>query len=357
MAPIINELSWQTMTTAVNEMKSPNAFLTNLLYPDSRQQPVDTEDIFFDTIDKGREIAPFVRRDAEAAMVGGYTTQATSVKAPNIRIKRPIRPSEVLYNRQPGTVIFQTGNANSVLTPGQQHVQRELQVLADLVTNATEWLVARSLEGTIAYEDASREVFQIVYPRSGSHNITLTTFWDDNDPTAPSVQDNVHTVKRLYSEDVGLTPTDCILGSEASSAWRSLALAGKITPDNVNVETGQTTFTTQFSQAGAIYLGRALGIDWWEYPRTATQNDTSVSMIRPKYAEFITRDAVGADRTMYFGSIPDMRAFEGRSIQAKRFSKSWHVEDPSSIMSLIHSRPLPVPRRFDAHVSMKVVSG
>ena len=76
----------------------------------------------------------------------------------------------------------------------------------------------------------------------------------------------------------------------------------------------------------------------------------------PKYAEFVTATPA-AEMIEYFGAIPDMKALQGRLYVAQRFSKAWEVEDPSSIMNLTHSRPLPVARRPDSTVSMKVVSG
>ena len=52
-----------------------------------------------------------------------------------------------------------------------------------------------------------------------------------------------------------------------------------------------------------------------------------------------------------------MDAFEAGLWVAQRFSKSWVTKDPSQRLALLHSRPLPVPRRPGAMVSMKVVSG
>jgi hypothetical protein len=60
---------------------------------------------------------------------------------------------------------------------------------------------------------------------------------------------------------------------------------------------------------------------------------------------------------MYYGAIPDLKALQGRLFRGKRFSKSWEQEDPSVMWQLLHSRPLPVTRRPDSMVSMKVVSG
>jgi len=64
-----------------------------------------------------------------------------------------------------------------------------------------------------------------------------------------------------------------------------------------------------------------------------------------------------AENVMYYGAIPDFDALQGRAWVGRRFGKSWMDKDPSAQIALVHSRPLPVPRRPGSMVSMKVVSG
>ena len=348
---VINELKWQTMTAAVNEIKSPNRFLNRLLF--GAKRPVSTEDIEIDVLTKAREIAPFIRKNGEGIMVEGHGQIFQNVQAPNIRIKRPFTPSELLFGRTPGTIIF--------IEPGQQinavqaHINRDLQVMADLITNAQEFLASQAIQGVISFSVADQEVFTITFPKPAGNNITLTTFWDNADPTLPEPEINFLTAKRVISDEVGLAPTDCILGLEASESFLRLAKKQELL-DRRNISAGMVEFTSGFDQDGVIFLGNFSGIRVWEYSRTASLSGVATSMIRPKFAEFVTASPA-AELVEYFGAIPDIDAFQGRLFQAQRFSKSWTVPDPSAQMSLLHSRPLPVPRRPGANVSMKVVSG
>jgi hypothetical protein len=349
----INELKWATLTATVNEIKSPNQFLRRLLF--SNHQPVSTEDIEIGLLTKAREIAPFVKKNGEAKMVGGHSESYQTVSPTNIRIKRPFTPSELLYNRRPGSTIFiESGEQLSAI---EQHIARDLQVMSDLITNAEEYLCALALQGTISYVNEDEDAFTITFPRSGGHTITLSTFWDDATPADVRMEADVFNAKKLLSDAVGLPVTDCILGSEAVTEFQALIARGDLKVlDQRNVTGGVVTFLEQFNQDGAIFLGEAFGIRWWAYPRTASLNGSSVNMIRPKYAEFVSASPA-SDRVLYYGAIPDMDALEGRRFVGERFSKSWRENDPSAMMALIHSRPLPVPRRPDATVSMKVVSG
>jgi hypothetical protein len=355
----ITELKWAYLTGAINEMKRPNQFLRRLLYGGT-EDPVPTEDIEMSVLVKGRETAPFVRKNGEAIMVAGHSETFQTVSATNIRIKRPFTPSELLYTRRPGTAIFVGGPGDSQATAIQRHINRDLQLMADYITNAEEWLVAQTLQGVISYEVADQEVFQITFPRSVSSSITLSIFWDNADPTLPRPLADLHAVKRVMSDNVGLQPTDCILGQEAADALLELAESGNLDAFKTDsgVRSGTITFLTQFDADGAIFLGEMGGIRFWEYSRTVTHNGSSVSLIRPKYAEFIVANSAAAERVMYYGAIPDMRAMaDGRLGQMQRFAKSWEQQDPSVMMALAASRPLPVPRRPDASVSVKVVSG
>lgn len=349
---VINELKWQTMTAAVNEIKSPNRFLKRLLFGNTR--PVNTEDIEIDVLTKAREIAPFIRKNGEGIMVEGHGHIFQNVQSPNIRIKRPFTPSELLFGRQPGTVIF-IGSGSEQVNAIQAHINRDLQVMADLVTNAEEFLASQAIQGVISYSVADQEVFTITFPKPAGNNITLTTFWDDADPTLPEPEIDFLTAKRVIADEVGLAPTDVILGQEASEAFLRLAKKQELL-DRRNLDAGTVTFSERFTSDGVIFLGVFGGLRVWEYSRTASLNGVATNMIRPKFAEFVTANPA-ADMVEYFGAIPDMKAFQGKLFVAERFSKSWEIEDPSSQMALLHSRPLPVPRRPGAHVSMKVVSG
>ena len=349
----IDELKWSSLTPAINEMKSPNQFLKRLLF--SRHVTLPTEDIELSILTKSREVAPFVRKNGEALLVDGHSSTFRTVSAPNIRIKRPFTPSELLYSRRPGTVIFSPG-AGMQLSALQQHIARDMQVMADLVTNAEEYLCSLALQGTITYEVSPHEVFQITLPKPAGNNVTLSTFWDDADVTLPDPEENFHTVKKLINDEVGLGVTDAIMGESAAQYFRKLMKRQGTLGVGPRLDVGDITFARQFDQDGVIYMGRFCGVDCWEYSRTVSVNGSSTALIRSKYVEFVSRSAA-AEFTLYYGAIPDMKALQGRKFQGERFSKSWEVEDPSQHMALVHSRPLPIPRRPGAMVSMKVVSG
>lgn len=352
----ITQLKWAYLTGIVNNLRSPNMFLKKFLW--ANHQTLPTEDIELSLIQNTRKVAPFVRRNGEAIMVDGYTSTNQTVAAPNIRIKRPFTPSELLFGRLPGTPIFMQSQ-QEVLSAVDMHIGRDLQIMADHITNAEEWLCAMSLQGTIGYSVTDQEVFTITFPRAGANNITLSVFWDDADKTLPRPFANVNTVKQVLTDANNPMPTDAICGREAANALRELVESGNVVMLGLNgarVTAGTFDLTQQYNDDGVMYLGEMAGVRFWEYSRTADLNGSSTPMIRSKYVEFVSTSPV-TERILYYGAIADMTALQGGKIQVERFSKSWEIQDPSSIQALTTSRPLPVARRPNCSVSMKVVSG
>lgn len=358
MPPTITELKWSFLTGVVNEIRSPNQFLKRLLF--SNHQTLPTEDIELSVLTGGRETAPFVRKNGEGIMVGGHGETFHTVTAPNIRIKRPFTPSNLLYNRRPGSAIFVNGGGGvSQSAAIQQHITRDLQRLADYVTNAEEWLCAQTLTGLVEYAVADQEVFTITFPKPSTHTITLLSAraWDNADATLPRPLQDIHAIKELMADE-GLQPDIALCGQNAAYAILELAESGNLPAfkRDSGVSAGTITFVQQFNADGAIFLGEMAGVQFWQYSRTVTHNGVQTPMIRTDYVEFIHRGAA-AERVLYYGAIPDMRAIAGGRLgQMERFSKSWEEEDPSAMMALLASRPLPVQRRMGASVSLKVTN-
>ena len=279
-------LKWTWLTPAINQIKSANKFLKTLLF--STQVTLPTEDIELSTLSRARETAPLVRVNGEAIMVGGHSEKFQNITAPNIRIKQPFTPSELLFNRRPGTaILLSSGNQSGAI---RNHILTDLQGHNNLITNTEEWMCAQALQGTIQYEVEDQEVFTITYNRPAACNITLTSgrAWDNVDPTAPRPLQDCHAVKRVLSDEVGLAPTDGICGLNAANALLNLAETGnlKALKTDSGISVGTLSFVESFNEDGVIFLGTMAGIRFWQYSRTVLHNGVATPMIRPDYVEF-----------------------------------------------------------------------
>jgi len=350
-------LSWSTLTPAVNEMKAPNAFLKNMLF--SRDITVDTRNIELSFLNRGRQIAPFVERNGAAIMTEGRNESFRVITPPHIRVKRPMTPSELLEKRRPGSVIFP--GAGGIQKAMREYMASELAMLADDITNSEEYLCAMALQGAVSYSVADQASFTITFPRDAAHSYSLAGnfYWDvaAASSTASPRKDFLDAAQ-LINDAVSLNVTDCILGADAADAFladESGELASLL--DTRRIATGTVDLTQQIAESGALLLGTFVhGIRVWRYGRQVDVNGVATDLIRPKYAEFVARTPA-AQFVTYYGAIEDMKAIgAGKVLQSKRFSKSWEQEDPSARMLLVESNPMPVMRRPDATVSIKVVS-
>ncbi len=227
--------------------------------------------------------------------------------------------------------------------------------MADMVTNSEEYLCAMAIQGVIGYNVSDEESYQITYPIPTANKITLSTFW--NTSAAGALLDiDFKTAKRVMSDAVALNVTDAIMGLEASDAFMAAVKAQLALATGVMWSGAQIDFAQQYTDDGVIYLGTFAGVRCWEYGRTIPVAGVATSLIRSKYVEFVCNSAA-AERVLYYGAIADMDALEGQLWVAERFSKSWKQPDPSAMIALLASRPLPALRRPAAGVSMKVVSG
>lgn len=349
----ISQLHWRSLTRAINETKSPNSFLKRLLF--GQHETKETDKIDLSVINRGRMIAPFVMKDAEALVVGGSNATFQTIEPPNIRIKRPFRPSELLEGRQPGTVIYPT--ADELSNAIRDFVAEETSYLADDITNSEELLCAQITDtGVITYQVGEpKAVFQITAPRPAGNNTAAITLWDDADASLPTPELDFLAAKRLISDAVGLGVTDVILGEKAASNFLRIAKAQNLL-DKLHVEAGNVTFSSQFAQDGSIFHGTFCGVRVWEYGRTVSVEGVATRLIRTNYAIFVA-NVPGAEFRLYYGAIQDNKVLgRGSMFKSERFSKSWQQDDPAVDWVLATSRPLPWLRRPGAIVAMEVTN-
>lgn len=359
--PVDDLLKWRNLTDTVNDADSPNSFVKRTYF--SREEAKTTKKIDVPRIDRGRRMAPLIKRGTAATMIEGGDEDMSTITPAHIRVKRAFTPSELLEKRRPGSRIY--AEDAEMTAAMQEYVARELGYGLDDVDDTEEYLCCQLLTGQIDYTDPSGYRFTATVPRKAAMSITLAgaDLWD---ASTANIVGNFLTAQELVSDEISTTVDSVVLGREAAQAFANAVLGGAVQMNPLldlrRIASGQIDFTTQIdNDTGALRLGTlSNGIEVWRYGRQILHPDGStVDLIRPKYAEFIPKNSsrAGADRVIYYGAIEDMKAIEGSGrIASKRFSKSWEIEDPSSTQYLIESNPLPVMRRPNSWVSMQVVA-
>jgi hypothetical protein len=293
-------------------------------------------------------MAPFVTKNGEAVQVAGTDERFITVEAPNIRIKRPMTPSELLENRRVGTPIF--ANRAQIQAAARRVVRKDLARMDTLVTNRIEWLSCMAIRGQIVYQNPDLANFSITFQKPAAHTIVLvgTALWTD---PLSSPRDQFRLAAELVSDEHGTSITVCVMGREAATAFVKNAKVSAELDNRRYDMTSTLPGLVNFSPEGALYLGMYAGIPCWQYSRQLEGQD----LIRSKFAEFLVTGPTSGN-VLYFGAISDHDALDNGQWVGERFSKSWVKKDPSVRVALLTSRPLPVMRRPGNVVSIQVVA-
>jgi hypothetical protein len=347
-------LSPASLTAAVNEVRSPLSFLKNAFYGAEETKP--TVDIELSVIRDGRSIAPFVKRDGAGVLVDGDSEDSRMVRPAHIRIKKPLSPSDLLDKRRAGFGIHQ--DASEMNRQMRAYLSRDMSSMLRKIANAEEYLCAQALRGSISYESEEHVSFDVDFGRDASLDFALAgaDLWDD---AASKPAELFLQVSELINDLAEGQATDVVLGSLARDAFLANAdVRSRLEWRPELIKQGQLDLSSSFRSDGALLLGTYVhGVRVWSYARQVSLPDgSSFDLIRPKYAEFVWASPE-AERVVYYGAIRDMKAIgAGRVLEAKRFSKSWEVEDPSARMMLIESNPLPCNRRPNTSASVQVLA-
>lgn len=336
-------LDWRTMTAAVNEIRTDNNFLQTLLF--GNHVPYNTETIAIEKWLGTRKMAPFVKKNGEAILVSGVQKSFAEVQPPNIRLKLPMNPAQYGTTRTPGSGIFVgEGEQRAAISNA---MGKDLTKLKSYVAENIEWLVAQALTGKITYttgvDPGEGDSFEIDFQRNANFTVTLTSTaqWDD---TTPLIIDDFENAMELMNAN-GHTANIAIMGKNAAKLFKrdSKVLAAL---DNRRLEAGEINLRRPYLDSGARFLGNLNSIDCWVYGRsTLDPSGNAAQFINDNHVFFIA-NAPGSEMELGFGAIYDYDADETTGLfVGEMFSKQWLEKDPSGMMNLIHSRPLPIMRR------------
>lgn len=345
---------WQTMTRAVNETKSPASWLRNRLFPTSRQFLDTTEKVEFGIWRGDREIAPFVRKGSAALMVDAYPEEHRTIEHSNIRIKRPQTLDNLAFQRRVGSGIFVSGNAQHRAWINAARA-RDLQKMMDMVENTEEWMAAQVLRGALTYSYSDQESITIDFRRSVANSTSAGSTWGTAGSTAIA---DIRKAERTVHDATQLRLTDAFMGADAADKFMSdPTISAEMQRSNGGSNEYMLGMLTQEAQRdgqGGRFLGRLMGINFWEYSRSLElPSGSSEKLLRDNYVEFVA-NVDAAMFEMRYGPIPDWDAFGSGQFVSRRFAKQFVTPDPSVLTYLIHTRPLTVVKRPDATYSLNI---
>lgn len=356
----IEAIETRELVELVNRTERPRRFLTQMVFPMATHRTLDTEHVQVDELTGEDSMAPFIEKDGEAVAVEQDNGQSYLLKCPMISVKRALTASDLLFQRKAGDPIAFTNNAGRdyAAENAVQQIADDLAKLERVVNKREEWMIAQALTGTISYSVEGGAAFKIDLNKpAGNDFVAPNGIWTTG---SPKVRGDIKCVKRLCNtNEVGMV-TDAIGDTTAADALDALIESKAATlDDSGSTFNPDVDLIATYEQSGARYIGTIGGIRFWEYNATYKADDTGTvtSFIRPGYFEFVPLTSEGqANRRMFYGRIPDLEAIRTGTSVTERFSRVIEKEEPSVMINILKSRPLPWFYRADELVSMKVTA-
>jgi hypothetical protein len=320
----------------------------------TRQINFDTEEIFFDKVDRDyRRLAPLVVPNVQGQMVGmgGYTS--LSFKPAYVKPKTPV-DINMLIERQPGEAL---GAGSMSLAQRRDAVIAEILRIHDtLLTNRNEWLAARALiDASVTLSGENYPTTTVNFQRHASLTYTLAGGARWSQATTPTPLDDIKNARINANNRSGAVIRRVVFGG---TAWDYFTARVSL-KDLMDKQYGgysQNTMIQRMADGfeGQEYMGTFGGafgggqIDVWvDRSKYVDENDTEQFFLEQKSVVGFS-DVEGV---RCFGAIKDMKA----GLQPlERFQKMWEEEDPSTEFILSQSAPLMVPKKPNA--SFKIIT-
>lgn len=311
----------------------------NLFFP--RRNPIPSKFAELEVLVGGKQLIPFVGDYSPGTVVGRVGRETRSVKCPRMRPKIPYRAPDLLDHSAPGAIAYVTPGETREMAM-ERCLALDLDNLKGRVETTIEYMCAQALKGYLSYA-GEETAFTVDYLMPDAHKIVLGSGekWTD-EGVEPLEQ--METWADMIVEACGLTPDVCVQGAAAWAAFRKNPQV-RDDLDNRRIEVGQLA-----PVIGKAYRGTVSGVDIYRYG--GTYQDSAGALQTLLGPEYIVFGCTQAETEITFGLPEDLGA-GGQAMEY--FSKAYYEEDPSTLVVLAESRPLPLPKMPDAYVYVKVV--
>lgn len=301
----------------------------------SRVATFQSEWIDLDLVDRENRLAPFVAPNNQGQPMVAQRRYSRRVKAAYLKPKDPIDPARLL--------VRQAGEAWGGSLTLQE---REDAIVADtfaehdrMIRRRWEWMACEAIKfGQVTMVGENYPESTVVFGRSSSHTVALTSTARWNQPTTATPLDDIQNwVTLMYAS--GRPARRLTMGSNASKSF--------FATDQVKAELDLRRGSSWNPEVriidgqAAVFHGRLPGsnIEIWTYHDTYVDNDGAAKDFLDPNAIVLTGDPEGVQ---CFGAILDAKAgYQSLPI----FPKMWYSEDPSGLFCMTQSAPLMVPTR------------
>jgi hypothetical protein len=332
---------------AFGVLDRPSNFILDTFF--KYEQTFDTEEVFFDQVQRARRIAAFVLPTVAGKAMRSRGYQAKGFKPPYVKPLHTVEPLKALKRRVGEKLLGE-------LTPEQRFDLAVLDNLLqedDAITRREIWMALQLLlNGSVTCTGEDFPPVVLDMGRNAAHSIALTGGLRWGQAGVDPYQ-NLRAWSKLVQKNSGVKPRTVLLDPLAGDYLINSATITKImtayrqTAGNVDL-LGKTN-------GGAIgeevsYLGSTPEFDFYQYQEFFTDDAGVTQQFMPDNTAILA-NINGVQGIKLYGAILDKKA----GLKAMpRFPKVWDEENPSATFSMTQSAPLPVFGWIDASLSATV---
>lgn len=335
----MNLYDTQSLLGMIDALDRPRRFIFDTFFSTSTIT-FETEEILFDKISASRRIAPYVSPlvAGRAQTLRGAT--ATSFRPAYVKPKAAVNPSAAL-KRRPGE---RMGGEMSPIDRLDRILVQELEDQDLQIARREELMSIEILRtGKVAVESPEFPKMVVDFNRPAGHTVPLAgpARWGEADvkPLA-----NIKSWAQTVHNNSGAHPGLVIMDPLAAELLLADADLQKIL-DNRRQADGVMQLAgaaTGAQGVEAVRLGAIGQFEFWQYQQTYKDDAGALQKMMPDYT--VLMGSVGIEGHACYGAIQDVGALQAM----QRFPKMWDEKDPSVVMVMTQSAPLPVPARVEA---------
>jgi hypothetical protein len=306
----------------------------------------DTEEILFDKISSSRKIAPYVSPyvPGKAKQLRGSVAQ--SFRPAYVKPKAAITPNAVI-KRRPGEMI--AGD----MSPEERLDRVLIQELEDQdaqIARREEFMaieILRTGKVVVASDDFPPMTVDYSRPAGHTKQLLTTARWGES---GVSPLADLKTWALEVHENSGAHPNVVVMDPKAAGYFLADEALIKIL-DNRRQRDGVMQLAGAVTGAQgveAVSLGAIGQFEFWQYQQLYKDDAGATQKMMPDHTVLLA--SVGVEGYACYGAIQDLDALRAM----ERFPKMWKENDPSVMMAMTQSAPLPVPGRIEASLCVTV---
>lgn len=334
----LNLYSTLTLLQAIDKIMSTNTFFRDTFFPG--QETFVTENILVDFRKSRRKMAPFVAPRSKGVSIQREGYRTDNYTPPKVAPQRPITVDDIVL-RGMGESVF------SQRTPADRQVEllaKDMAEFIGMMDRREEWMASQLICGGVItmYGFSDRlntniEISSMDFGFTNTAALLTTARWGQ---TTATIYQNLHDWRLQTVQASGKSPTMCILGDSAYTAFINDADIQK----KMGMFTGQIVVSQPSVKNDAlIYVATipGLGLEVYTYSDWfVDESDQTEKPFVPVNGCVLGRPNMGGFR---YGAVTQLENGQFVTIEGKRVPKSWADEDADTRMLRISSRPIVVP--------------